>query len=118
MEQILDSGAVVKGLQDKHIEETIVLNYVKGTTLDQQYFTQTVKERCVQKPRIIQAFSIDVWRGEELADTVAAIAKEEDPTVDVEAVRKLAMADFYIRTLAVAGTLTAGDLPVYRRRAA
>lgn len=116
MEQILDSGAVVKELAGRHIEETIVINEVKGTTLDQQYFTLTVKNASVEKPRIVQAFSVDVWRGQEIADVVTNIAMEEDPGRDAEEVRKLAYADFLIRTLAVAGTLTAGDLPVYRRR--
>lgn len=116
MEQILSSGAVVKELAGHHIEETIVINDVEGTTLDQQYFTETIKNADpAQKPRIVQAFSVDVWRGRKLAEVVAEVAKEQDPTVDVEAIKKLAYADFLIRTLAVAATLTAGDLPVYRR---
>ena len=118
MEQILESGAVVKELAGHHIEETIVVNAVTGTTLDQQYFTETVKSASgTDKPRIVQAFSVDVWRGRDIADTVTAIAIAENPEADTGSVWKLAYADFLIRTLAVAGTLTAGDLPVYRRRA-
>ncbi len=118
MEQILESGAVVKELSGRHVEETIVINDVPGTTLDQQYFTQTVKNACVEepKPQTIQAFSVDIWRGKEIADVVADIAAEQDPSVDIEHIRKVAYADFLIRTLAVAATLTAGDLPVYLRR--
>lgn len=115
MEQIIDSGAVVKELYGEHIEETIIINDVPGTTLDQQYFTQRVKELSAEKPRIIQAFVVDTWRGRQLADTVAEIVSSEDSSVDTEYMRKLAYADFLIRTLAVAGTLTAGDLPVYQR---
>src|SRR5690606_37129759 len=44
MEQIIESGAVVKELHGRHIEETIVINDIPDTTLDQQYFTQTVKD--------------------------------------------------------------------------
>ena len=120
IEQLLDSGAVVKELYGNHVEETIIINEVPGTTLDQQYFTQTVKNACVEevKPQVVQAFSVDVWRGKALAETVTEIAKEQNPDCDAESVKQLAMADFLIRTLAVAGTLTAGDLPVYRRQVA
>lgn len=118
MQRILESGAVVKELSGHHVEETIIINDVKGTTLDQQYFTQEVKNACVeeQKPQTIQAFSVDIWRGREIADVVADIACEQDSSLDKDDVRKKAYADFLIRTLAVAGTLTAGDLPVYQRR--
>lgn len=116
MDQILDSGAVVKELAGHHIEETIVINTVEGTTLDQRYFTETVKNAESERPRIVQAFSVDVWRGKAIVDQVVEVALEEDPNVDIDQVRKLAYADFLIRTLAVAGTLTAGDLPVYQRR--
>lgn len=119
MEQILDSGAVVKELAGHHIEETIVINDVEGTTLDQQLFTETVKNASGdERPRIVQAFSVDVWRGRAIADKVAQVAQAEDPTVDADHAWKVAYADFLVRTLAVAGTLTAGDLPVYRRRTA
>ncbi len=120
IEQLLESGAVVKELYGNHVEETVIINDVPGTTLDQQYFTQTVKNACVEdvKPQIIQAFSVDVWRGKMLADVVAEVAKEQDSSRNIEKIKQLAMADFLIRTLAVAGTLTAGDLPVYRRQVA
>lgn len=118
MEQILDSGAVVKELAGRHIEETIVMNDVEGTTLDQQYFTETVKNAgSGERPRIVQAFSVDVWRGRQIAEEVAKIAHEQNPAEDIEHIRRIAFADFMVRTLAVAATLTAGDLPVYRRRA-
>ncbi|MFZ1360982.1 MAG: hypothetical protein WAS27_03110 [Candidatus Saccharimonadales bacterium] len=117
MEQLIDSGAFVKELGGHHIEETILINDVEGTTLDQQYFTQTVKNaHGPDKPRVVQAFCVDTWRGRQIADVVTEIALVGDPDADVEHVRKLAYADFLIRTLAVAGTLTAGDLPVYRRQ--
>lgn len=118
MEQILESGAVVKELHGHHVEETIVINDVRGTTLDQRYFTETVKNACSegQKPQTIQAFSVDIWRGKEIARVVADIAHTQDPSADIDDLYKLAYADFLIRTLAVSGTLTAGDLPIYLRR--
>ena len=118
MGQIIESGATVKELYGHHVEETIIINEAEGTTLDQQYFTQTVKEMCNDKPQIIQAFTVDVWRGRQIAEVVVDIKKKQAPADDSEHTYKVAMADFLIRTLAVAGTLTAGDLPVYRRRAA
>lgn len=117
MDLILGSGAVVKELAGHHIEETIVMNGVPGTTLDQQYFTETVKNADPNaKPRIVQAFSVDTWRGQEIAKIVSEIAKSHNPAIDIDDYCKLAYADFLIRTLAVAATLTAGDLPVYSRR--
>lgn len=118
MEQIIDAGATVKELYGHHVEETIVINEVEDTTLDQQYFTQKVKDMSTNKPQIVQAFTVDVWRGQQLADVVVQNKIQQDPTADATHVYKVAMADFFIRTLAVAGTLTAGDLPVYRRRLA
>lgn len=117
MQQIKESGAVVKELYGHHIEETIVLNDIPGTTLDQQFFTETVKNKSEEKPKVIQAFSVDIWRGEEIAKAVALLAHEEDISIDVDEAYKVAYADFLIRTLAVAATLTDGSLPVYRRHA-
>lgn len=118
MGRILSSGAVVKELYGHHVEDAIILNDAPGTTLDQQYYTTTIKEACVEKPETVQAFTVDLWRGREIAEIVTAIACEEQPSLDVTETYNLAVADFYIRTLAVAGTLTAGDLPVYLHRIA
>ncbi|NCU29064.1 hypothetical protein EOM60_00435 [Candidatus Saccharibacteria bacterium] len=115
MEEILSTGAVVKQLEGDHAEVVIVLNDVPGTTLDQMFIANSVKERFGES-QVAQAFSVDIWRGKEIADTAAKIALEEDANLDYETVHKLAFADFLIRTLAVSATLTAGDLPVYWRR--
>lgn len=117
MNQILKAGAVVKELEGHHVEETIVINDVPGTTIDQQRFTEMVKKRCQsdqQHPKTIQVFSVDIWRGRDLARAVADIAYGKDSTQSRDELYRLAFADFLIRTLAVAGTLTAGDLPVYQ----
>lgn len=118
MDQLIEAGAVVKELGGNHVEETIVINDVEGTTLDQRYLTEKVKNMCSEdkKPETVQAFSVDIWRGRKIAEVVAEIAVEKDPSRDYETVYQLAYADFLIRTLAVSGTLTAGDLPVYIRR--
>lgn len=115
MEQIIESGATVKELFGHHVEETIIINEVEGTTLDQQYFTQKVEEVSKYKPKIIQAFTVDFWRGRQIARAVAEIKTQQSSEHKFDHIYKVAMADFMIRTLAVAGTLTAGDLPVYRR---
>lgn len=118
MQQLLEAGAVVKELSGNHVEETIVINDVPGTTLDQRYFTEQVKNACIEeiKPQVIQAFSVDVWRGKEIAKEVVSIASEHDSAIDTAEAYKLAYADFLIRTLAVSATLTGGDLPVYARK--
>lgn len=118
MQQLLEAGSVVKELSGNHVEETIVINDTPGTTLDQRYFTEKVKNACIEekKPQIIQAFSVDIWRGKDIAQTVAAVACEQDPAANKEEVYKLAYADFLVRTLAVSATLTGGDLPVYLRK--
>lgn len=113
MDHILESGAVVKELYGHHIEETIVLNDIADTTLDQQHFTESVKNKSEERPRVIQAFSVDLWRGKQIAQAVAEIAHKEGMPWNPDETYKIAYADFNIRTLAVAATLTDGSLPVY-----
>lgn len=116
LRQILATGAVVKQLSGGHAEAAIVMNEVAGTTLDQQYFTETVTAMGqAATPQAVQVFSVDVWRGQQIAQLVAQVAHANKPDIAVETAYLVAYADFLIRTLAVAGTLTAGDLPVYRR---
>lgn len=113
MELLLEEGAIIKELEDKHLEDFIVVNDVEGTTFDQRVFDQKMKERGVKGTA--QAFVVDTWRGRMYADSVADIAREHLKDVNVELVGQEAYADFLIRTLAVAGTLTKNDQPVYGR---
>jgi hypothetical protein len=113
MDLIQQDGAVVKELADEHLEAYIVLNDIEGTTFDQRKFDIKLKNAGVESEP--QAFVVDIWRGRMYADAAAKIAAEKIPNIDFEEARKKAYADFLIRTLAVASTLTAGDQPVHAR---
>ncbi len=111
---MLENGAVLKELTDRHLEDFIVLNDIEGTSFDQPMLDALLKERGITDT--VQVFVVDAWRGRMYASVVADIAKKTLGRNDYEHVEKVAYADFLIRTLAVSGTLTAGDLPVLGRR--
>ncbi len=113
MQLMNNDGAVIKKLGGSHQEDVIVLNDVAGTTFNQPAFDAMVKDRGVDE--IVQAFVVDVWRGRMYADAMALIALEQGVSGTQEELAEVAYADFLIRTLAVAATLTGGDLPVYAR---
>lgn len=107
-------GSVIKELKDDHLEDFIVVNDIENTTFDQRLFDEELVNRGVEGTA--QAFVVDAWRGRMYADFVADIA-EREYGMNREFAYQKAEADFWIRTLAVAATLTAGDLPVFLRRA-
>ena len=111
---MLEKGAVLKELSDTHLEDFIVVNDVEGVSFDQPMLDALLKEKNISDT--VQAFVIDTWRGRMYASAVADIAKVMSGRDDSEHVEKVAYADFLIRTLAVSGTLTAGDLPVLGHR--
>jgi hypothetical protein len=113
-ELMLDRGAVLKELSDSHLEDFIVINDVEGMSFDQPMLDALLKEKNINDT--VQAFVIDTWRGRMYASAIADIAKVKLGREDSEYVEKVAYADFLIRTLAVSGTLTAGDLPVLGHR--
>lgn len=117
METLLDDGAVVKELDGEHREGAIILNEIEGTTVDQVHLATLLAEKFGKDTEPVQAFVVDTWRGRQIAEEITKIAKNVNPDVDEDEVRRVAFADFLIRTLAVAATLTKGDLPVYHRRA-
>lgn len=110
MDLIQNDGAVVKELEATHLEGLVVLNDVEGVTVDQRAFDAELRAAGVESE--IQLFVVDTWRGRMYADAVAQIAVDTLPGADYEQARQTAYADFLIRTLAVAATLTAGDQPV------
>jgi hypothetical protein len=112
MNLIQGKGSVVKQLADEHLEGRIILNDVEGTTVDQRVFDEKLRAAGVTSE--VQLFVVDIWRGRMYADAVAKIA-EKHIDADYENARKIAYADFLIRTLGVAARLTAGDLPVDAR---
>ncbi len=106
-------GSVIKQLADNHLEDFFVVNDIENTTFDQRKFDEEMTKRGVAGTA--QAFVVDTWRGRMYADFVADIAEREH-SMDRQRAYQKAEADFWIRTLAVGATLTAGDLPVFLRR--
>lgn len=116
MDIIQDHGAVIKMLVDAHEEDLIVANDIDGTTFDQRAFDALMQEKLGEDAPEVQVFAVDTWRGRMYADAMLKLAAEKLPHADADVVRKKAYADFLIRsTLAVAATLTRGDLPVFGR---
>ena len=111
-ELLENSGAVIKELEDDHLEDFVVINDVEGETFDQRAFDEILRERGVKGTA--QAFVVDLWRGRMYADFIADKAAESGKDRD-QSYRR-ALADFLIRTLATSGTLTKGDQRVILRR--
>ncbi len=111
MDFIESDGAVVKELEDNHLEDLVVLNDVEGTTFDQEMLRQKLVDAGLSSD--IQAFVVDVWRGRMYAEFIASLAVKDGH--DFDRSYCLAYADFLIRTCAVSATLTAGDQPVIFR---
>ncbi len=97
-EKIKDEGKVVKELGGKHLEMFVVLNTVKGFTVNQELV------RALSGGKI-QVFGIDVWRMQELAND---LYPDEGETI-----KNQAFLSELVYSLGVSGTLTKGDLPVY-----
>lgn len=97
MDKIIDSGKVVKELGGQHIEARIVLNFVQNYTVDQSFVRHASDGK-------VDVFAVDVWRVEQLAEKL-------HPTD--AAAQQQALQSMLVYTLAVAATLTKGDLPVY-----
>lgn len=108
MDLILNDGAVVKELENDHLEAIVIMNDEPGTTIDQEKVAELLAAAGL--PATIQVFVVDLWRGYEYADIIAEVAVEHG--YDEAAAREIARADFLINQLSVAATLTKGDLPV------
>ncbi len=98
MDEIIENGKIVKELSDDHKEVVVVLNLVEGFTVDQEKIREATSSKA-------QAFAVDVWRVKAIADRLYSD--------DTDQVRHKAFLSELVYTLATAGTLTAGDLPVY-----
>ena len=113
MDLLEQRGAIIKQLGDDHLEGIVVLNDIEGTTLDQVRMRERLREANVHSD--IQAFIVDTWRGRMYADAAAQIAVDNNMAHNFEEARRVAYADFMVRTLAVAVTLTSGDQPIEAR---
>lgn len=94
--EIIESGKVVKELDDDHKEALILLNTVEGYTVNQELVRQVSGNK-------VQVFAVDVWR-------LQALAMRSYPN-DPEKQNRAFLSEL-VYTLGVAGTLTPGDQPV------
>ena len=98
MDEIIDSGRIVKELDGTHNEMFIILNNVNGRTIDQDRVRELSEGD-------IQAFVVDVWRLKDISNRLYADESAE--------VKHQAFLSELFYTFGVAATLTKGDLPVY-----
>lgn len=94
--EIIKEGKIVKQLTGEHIEKAVVLNTVAGYTTDQVFVYNEMDGKA-------EVFAVDVWRMQELADTLYDTPEE----------RSHAFLSQLVYTLATAAVLTRGNLPVY-----
>jgi hypothetical protein len=97
MDKIIGSGKVVKQLAGDHREKAIVLNTVRGYTVDQELVRRKTSGRA-------QVFALDLWRLEDIFTKLHDEQPQEQQKAFLSAL---------VYTLAVAAVLTKGDLPVY-----
>lgn len=94
---IMDKGKIVKELAGDHLEMYIVLNMVKGFTVNQNLVRTKTDE-------LVQTFAVDVWRLQEIAEKMYPY--------DLKQQHQAFMGEL-VYTLATAATLTDGSLPVF-----
>lgn len=100
MDRIVGAGNVVKELVGGHKERRIVINAVRGYTVDQGLIRARTGDKA-------QVFAFDSWR---LEDIAARLQPE-----DSRAQHKALLSEL-VYTLGVAAVLTPGDMPVYMIR--
>jgi hypothetical protein len=96
MENIIESGVVVKELEDDHKEIAVVLNMVDGKTINQAAIREVSGGKA-------QVFAVDVWRLKSISERLYGSAEDQGK----------AFASMIVYTLATAAILTKGNLPVY-----
>jgi hypothetical protein len=97
MGKIIKAGKFIKQLAGKHHEKYIILNAVRGYTVNQELVRKQTHGRA-------QVFAVDIWR---LEDIVTGL-HPEDPSAESQT-----YLSGLIYTLATSAVLTKGDLPVY-----
>lgn len=97
MHTIQSRHKIIKQLAGDHKEKRIIVNMVDGMTVNQSLIRQV-------SGGAVQVFATDAWRLSQIADTLSG----DDATL-----RQQIFLSELVYTLSVAGTLTAGDLPVY-----
>lgn len=96
LQSIKDRFKVVKDLRGPHKEVGIVINTIYGHTIDQEMIRERTGERA-------QVFAVDAWRMLDVIGRNKSIPEDK---------KEQAFVSELIYSLAVAATLTKGDLPV------
>ncbi len=96
MKNIIESNAVIKDLGGEHLEGRIVLNKVRGYTVNQNLIRLVTGDRA-------QVFAIDVWRLEDICKKLYPDQPDE---------QQKAFLSQLVYTLATSAVLTKGDLPI------
>lgn len=100
------NNVVRKVLTGNHQEAFVVINTRRGTTFDQASFREAMGNKYPDK-KLPQVFVVDIWQAEAMIDKLIEKGHIEENQKDV------AMAGVITYTLATAGTLTDGTLPVF-----
>jgi hypothetical protein len=97
MDQIAHEGKIIKDLEGGHVEARIVLNCVRGKTVNQGLVHEVSGGK-------VDVFAVDVWRLQDLAERLhpGNVADQQR-----------AFQSMLAYTLGVAAVLTNGKLPVY-----
>jgi hypothetical protein len=99
MDEIITSESkVVKQLGGAHHESGIVLNEVRGYTVNQGLVREATGNQA-------QTFAVDIWRLQDIAAKLSGGDKK---------LGQQALLSELVYTLAIAAVLTKGDLPVYK----
>lgn len=96
LEEILEKNKVVKELHEDHYEVAIIINKVRGKTVNQGIIREI-------SGGAAQVFAVDEWRLRDLSMKL----------YDMPAEQQKAYLSMLVYTLATAATLTKGDLPVF-----
>lgn len=96
MDKIVDTGKIVKKLGGEHRERRIILNQVRGFTVNQRLIRAVTDGEA-------QVFGVDTWR---LEDVVAKLYPAEPER------QHKAVLSMLVYTLGTAAVLTKGDLPI------
>jgi hypothetical protein len=96
MDRILAAGKVVKKLGGNHLERRIILNQVKGHTVNQRLIRLVTGGKA-------QVFAVDTWRLEDIAAKLYPEQPEE---------QHKALLSELVYTVATGAVLTKGDLPI------
>ncbi|MCE7936724.1 hypothetical protein DYH10_02975 [Candidatus Saccharibacteria bacterium CPR2] len=94
--EIVSKGKIVKELEGSHKEVAIIINTVRGKTVNQGWVREITNNNA-------QVFAVDMWRLEDISHQA----------FDNDVEKQKALLSMLVYTLSTAATLTKGDLPVY-----